>query len=61
MLEKTFRSVEPFASSAEKNSRFCIGCGQPATKIVKYDTVGAIIMEKYCNRCAEQVEKDSAN
>jgi len=61
LLEKTFRSVEPFASSAEKNSRFCIGCGEPATKIVKYDTVGAIIIEKYCNRCAERVEKDSTN
>ncbi|HEY7695455.1 MAG TPA: hypothetical protein VH797_05100 [Nitrososphaeraceae archaeon] len=60
MLEKTFKSIEPFASNTEKSSRFCIGCGEPATKIVKYDTKGAIIIEKYCNRCSARVEKNSA-
>ena len=42
MIEKTLKSIEPFTSSAEKNSRFCIGCGEPATKLVKYSTIGAI-------------------
>jgi hypothetical protein len=60
LLEKTFRSVEPFASSTEKNSRFCVGCGEPATMLVKYDTIGAIIIEKYCNRCAKVIEESSA-
>ncbi|HEY7080280.1 MAG TPA: hypothetical protein VH500_11300 [Nitrososphaeraceae archaeon] len=60
MLEKTFKSIEPFASSAEKNSRFCIRCGEPATMLVKYDTEGAIIIEKYCDRCAKEIEESSA-
>ena len=57
MLEKTLKSIEPFTSSSEKNSRFCIGCGELATKLVKYSTEGAIIIEKYCDRCAKQIEE----
>ncbi|MDP9304881.1 MAG: hypothetical protein M3O68_00870 [Thermoproteota archaeon] len=54
------KSIEPFTSSAEKNSRFCIGCGAPATKLVKYSTEGAIIIEKYCDICAKAIEDGSA-
>ncbi|MGV8106550.1 MAG: hypothetical protein ACP5OH_02130 [Nitrososphaerota archaeon] len=61
MLEKTLKSIERFTSSVEKNSRFCIGCGEPATKLVKYSTEGAIIIEKYCDRCAKAIEDSSAN
>ena len=61
MLEKTLKSIEPFTSRAEKNSRFCIGCGEPATKLVKYSTEGAIIIEKYCDRCAKAIEESLAN
>ena len=61
MLEKTLKSIEPFTSSSEKNSRFCIGCGEPATKIVKYSTEGAIIIEKYCDKCAKVIENSSLN
>ena len=61
MLEKTLKSIEPFTSSAEKNSRFYIGCGESATKLVKYSTEGAIIIEKYCDRCAKAIEDSSAN
>ena len=59
MLEKTLKSIEPFTSNSEKNSRFCIACGESATRLVKYDTVGAIIIEKYCDRCAKQIEESS--
>ena len=59
MLEKTLKSIEPFTSSAEKNSRFCIGCGELATKIVKYSTEGAVILEKYCDKCAKLIEDSS--
>ncbi|HMG39571.1 MAG TPA: hypothetical protein VK566_10355 [Nitrososphaeraceae archaeon] len=38
MLEKTLKNIEPFTSSSEKNSRFCIGCGELAT-IDDTDTV----------------------
>jgi len=61
LLEKTLKSIEPFTSSAGKNSRFCIGCGESATKIVKYSTKGAIILEKYCDKCAKAIEDNSPN
>ena len=60
MLEKTLKSIEPFTSSAVKNSRFCMGCGEPATMLVKYNTEGALIIEKYCDRCAKEIEESSA-
>jgi hypothetical protein len=56
LLEKTLKSIEPFTSSNEKNSRFCVGCGEPATNLVKYDTEGAVIIEKYCDKCAKAIE-----
>jgi hypothetical protein len=59
LLEKKLKSIEPFTSSSEKNSRFCIGCGELATKMVKYDTEGAIILEKYCDKCAKAIEDSS--
>jgi len=61
MIEKILKSIEPFTSSAEKNSRFCIGCGEPATKLVKYSTIGAIIIEKYCDKCADATKESKAN
>jgi hypothetical protein len=60
LLEKKLKSIEPFISNAEKNSRFCIGCGEPATKLVKYSTEGAIIVEKYCDKCAKEIEDSSS-
>ena len=59
LLEKTLKSIEPFISNPKKNSRFCIGCGEPATKIVKYSTEGAVILEKYCDKCAKAIEDSS--
>jgi len=56
LLEKTLKSIEPYISNVEKNSRFCIECGQPATKLVKYDTEGAIIIEKYCEKCVKSIK-----
>jgi hypothetical protein len=58
-LEKKLKSIEPFTSSSEKNSRFCIGCGELATKLVKYSTEGAVILEKYCDKCAKAIEDSS--
>ena len=60
LLEKTLKSIESFTSNAEKNSRFCVACGEPATMLVKYHTDGAIIIEKYCDKCAKDIEKSSA-
>ena len=59
LLEKTLKSIEPFTSNTEKNSRFCIGCGELATKLVKCSTEGAVILEKYCDKCAKVIEDSS--
>lgn len=61
VVRKDTEGIERFTSKAEKNSRFCIGCGEPATKLVKYSTEGAILVEKYCDRCAKAIEDGSAN
>jgi hypothetical protein len=45
-----------FYLNSEKNSRFCIACEELATKIVKYDTEGAIILEKYCDNVLKQLK-----
>jgi hypothetical protein len=37
-----------------------MGCGEPATMLVKYNTEGALIIEKYCDRCAKEIEESSA-
>lgn len=55
VVRKDTRSIEPYTSNVEKNSRFCIECGQLATKLVKYDTEGAIIIEKYCEKCVKSI------
>jgi hypothetical protein len=61
LLEKTLKGIEPFTSIAEKNSRFCLGCGEPAIKLVKYSTGGAIIVEKYYYKSAKVIEDSSIN
>lgn len=59
MLGKTLKSIEPFTSNSRKKSRFCMRCGEPATNLVKYETEGAIIIEKYCDKCAKAIEDSS--
>jgi len=34
-------------------------CGEAATKLVKYSTEGAILVGKYCDRCAK-IKESSA-
>ena len=56
-LEKKFQSIEPFIVDPKRNA-FCIQCGNLATKLVKYGTEGAIILEKYCDKCARRIESN---
>ena len=53
---KTLRSMERFTANPVKNARFCIHCGQVATKIAYYNIEGAVILEKYCDVCAKAIE-----
>ena len=56
MLEKILKSIEPFTSDPKRNMKFCIDCGEPATKLVTYSTEGAIILERYCDKCAVEIK-----
>ena len=59
MVEKTFQSVESYTPDPEKNSRFCIVCAKPATKVVHYQIEEATLLEKYCDECAKDAESKS--
>ena len=41
--------------------KFCIGCGEPATKLVTYSTEGAIILERYCDKCSGEIGSTESN
>jgi hypothetical protein len=56
---KKLRSIEPFTANPAKNARFCIHCGQVATKIAYYNIEGAVILEKYCDVCAKAIGDSS--
>jgi hypothetical protein len=56
LLEKILKSIEPFTSDPKKNTKFCITCGEPATKLVTYNTEGAVILERYCDKCAVEIK-----
>ena len=55
LLEKTLKSIEPFTSDP-KSMKFCIECGEPATKLATYKTEGAMILERYCDKCAVKIK-----
>jgi hypothetical protein len=59
MVEKTLKSIEAFTSTQIKNSKFCIVCAKPATKLVHYQIEDAILVEKYCDECAKNAESKS--
>jgi flavoprotein len=46
-------------SESRKECKFCIHCGQVATKIAYYNIEGAVILEKYCDKCAKVIEDSS--
>ncbi|HKQ22642.1 MAG TPA: hypothetical protein VJS91_11420 [Nitrososphaeraceae archaeon] len=60
MLEKILKSIEPFTPNVEKSSSFCRNCGHPATRLVKYSTEWAVIIEKYCKKCSETIQVSSS-
>jgi hypothetical protein len=61
LFEKILKSIEPFTSDPKKSIKFCIGCGEPATKLVTYSTEGATIFERYCDKCSEEIGSSESN
>jgi hypothetical protein len=53
-MEKTFSALNPF-NDVNGKTKFCITCGNKATKEALYLVGdGAILVEKYCDACAEK-------
>jgi hypothetical protein len=56
-MKKIFSLLRPFADVGRK-TKFCVSCGSMATQEALFNVDGAMLIEKYCDSCAE---KDSIN
>jgi hypothetical protein len=52
-MEKVFSSLRSFGDVG-KNPKFCVSCGNTATKEALFDVGEAMIIEKYCDTCTEK-------
>jgi hypothetical protein len=55
-MEKVFSSLRSF-DDVGKNPKFCVSCGNMATKEALFNLDGAILIEKYCDTCAAREVK----
>jgi hypothetical protein len=53
MEKKVFSSFRSF-DDVGKNPKFCVSCGNTATKEALFNVDGAVLVEKYCDICAER-------
>jgi hypothetical protein len=50
-MEKVFSTLRSF-DDVGRNPKFCITCGNTATKEALFNVDGAVLLEKYCDTCA---------
>jgi hypothetical protein len=55
-MEKVFSLLRAFVDVGGK-SKFCVNCGNIATQEALFNVDGAILIEKYCDTCAEKEAK----
>ena len=55
-MEKVFSLLRTFVDVGRK-SRFCVNCGNMATQEALFNVDGAMLIEKYCDICAEKEVK----
>ena len=55
-MEKVFSTLRSF-DEVSKNPKFCISCGHTATQEALFNVDGAVLIEKYCDNCAEREAK----
>jgi hypothetical protein len=55
-MEKTFSSFRSFVDVGGK-AKFCVSCGNMATQEALFSVEGAMLIEKYCDKCAKKVVK----
>jgi hypothetical protein len=53
-MEKNFSSIRAFVDVGGK-TKFCISCGNTATQEALFNVDGAMLIEKYCDKCAKKV------
>jgi hypothetical protein len=51
-MKKIFSLLRPLVG-VEGKSKFCINCGNVATQEALFKVEGAMLAEKYCDKCAE--------
>ena len=56
IMEKVFSLLRPFVDVG-RNPKFCVSCGKTATQEALFNVEGALLIEKYCNTCAEKEVK----
>ncbi len=49
-MEKVFSSFRAFDDVGE-NPKFCVSCGNTATKEALFNVDSAVLVEKYCDYC----------
>jgi hypothetical protein len=52
-MEKIFSLLRPFVDVGGK-PKFCVNCGNMATQEALFNVDGAMIIEKYCDPCAQK-------
>jgi hypothetical protein len=52
-MEKVFSLLRSFVDVSGK-AKFCVSCGNMATKEALFNVDGAMLIEKYCDTCAEK-------
>jgi hypothetical protein len=55
-MEKAFSLLRSFVNVKE-NPKFCVSCGNMATKEALFNVDGAVLIEKYCDTCAQKEVK----
>ena len=55
-MEKNFSSISAFVDVGGK-AKFCISCGNLATQEALFSVDGAMLIEKYCDKCAKKIVK----
>jgi hypothetical protein len=56
MGKKIFSLLRSF-DDVGKKGKFCVSCGNMATKEALFNVDGAMVIEKYCDSCAEKEAK----
>jgi hypothetical protein len=56
MSKKVLSMLRSYVNVKE-NPKFCVSCGNMATKEALFDVEDAMILEKYCDSCAKKEAK----